>query len=34
VKAWPATGHWDRDAVLGRLSTDALANAVGLSRTG
>jgi crotonobetaine/carnitine-CoA ligase len=34
VKAWPATGHWDRDAVLGRLSSDALAKAVGLSRAG
>jgi crotonobetaine/carnitine-CoA ligase len=32
MKAWPATGHWDRDAVLGRLSPDALAKAVGLTR--
>jgi crotonobetaine/carnitine-CoA ligase len=36
VKAWPAEGHWDRDAALGRLSPEALAKAVGLNlgRTG
>jgi crotonobetaine/carnitine-CoA ligase len=34
VKAWPATGHWDREAVLGRLSSDMLAEVVGLTRKG
>jgi crotonobetaine/carnitine-CoA ligase len=28
VKAWPEEGHWDREAVLGRLSPDALGPAV------
>lgn len=28
VKAWSAAGHWDREAMLGRLSPEALARAV------
>jgi carnitine-CoA ligase len=28
VKAWSGAGHWDREAVLGRLSPEALARAV------
>ncbi len=31
VKAWAPDGHWDREAVLGRLTPDALAEAVGLN---